>query len=101
MYGVTHGPEGIRSTWKRISRSCHIYLAARESVIKQLLSGRTIEECGDQVMELYWSPAGSMERSGKFRDDPAFQHIDSSILLMTQPKWGTCLTTTSDASVNM
>lgn len=65
-YKVTRGSEVIQSTWKRVSRSCQNYLAARESVIKNLLSGRTMEESGDQAMELYCSRADNRDRYGKF-----------------------------------
>lgn len=54
-YGVTRGPEAIRSTWKGVSRYCQIHLATRESVIKNLRSGRTNEESGDEAMELFFA----------------------------------------------
>lgn len=83
LYGVVCGPEAICSTWKRVSRACQKYLAARESVIKIPPSGRTIEGSGDQFMELYCARAGSKDRTGQLRDAPAFQHTETSLCLMT------------------
>lgn len=59
----------------RLSHNCQMYFAARQSEIKNLLSGRNSEESGDMVMGLYCSREGYKERSGKVRDAPPLTHI--------------------------
>lgn len=48
-------------------------------------------------MDLYCSCSGTPHRTGKFRDALAFQHMYAALFLMTQPKWGACLTPAEDA----
>lgn len=67
---------------------------------QNLPSGRTIEESGDQAMEVYCAPAGSMDGTGNFRDAPAFLHIETALYLMTQPKWSACLTPARNAGLS-
>lgn len=88
--------EAIRSAWKCVSRCCQIYLAAGESVIKKLPSGQTVEASGGQVMELYCLRARVRDRAGIFRGEAVFQHVDSTLYLISEHKWGAGLTLDAD-----